>query len=85
MAKVNLLGVQNIDFENNQGDTVKGIKLHVTYKDENVAGEKCDSKFISAAACKNLGIVFDDLLAFVGSEVDIEQNLNGKVVGINPV
>ncbi len=85
MAKVNLLGVQNIDFENNQGDTVKGIKLHVTYKDENVAGEKCDSKFISAAACKNLGIEFDDMLSLVGSEVDIEQNLNGKVVGINPV
>ncbi len=85
MAKVNLCGVQPLDFESDKGDTIKGLKLHVSYQDENVMGYAVDTKFVSDMACKNLGITLDDIEPLIGCVVEIETNLKGKITGITPV
>lgn len=85
MAKVNLCGVQPMDFTTNDGDQIKGIKLHVSFQDENVMGYACDTKFLTAQACKNLGITVDYLEPMIGQVVDIETNLKGRVTGITSV
>lgn len=84
MAKVNLCGVQPLDFETKEGDIIKGLKLHLCYPDENVMGYACDTKFISSAACKNLGISLDDLEPLIGQVVELETNLKGKITSVKP-
>ena len=74
-----------MDFTTNDGDQIKGIKLHVSFQDENVMGYGCDTKFLTAQACKNLGITVDYLEPMIGQVVDIETNIKGKITGINPV
>lgn len=85
MAKVNLCGVQPVDFKTREGENLKGIKLHVSYQDENVMGYAVDTKFITAVACKNLHITLDDLEPLIGQVVEFETNLKGKVTGIHAV
>lgn len=84
MAKVNLCGVQPLDFETKEGDIIKGLKLHLCCPDENVMGYACDTKFISSAACKNLGISLDDLEPLIGQVVELETNLKGKITLVKP-
>lgn len=83
MPKVNLCGVQPLDFETKEGDTIKGIKLHVSYQDENVMGYAVDTKFISQASCKNLGISIDDLEPLIGTVVELETNIKGKITSVH--
>ena len=85
MAKVNLCGVQPIDFTTREGDKLEGIKLHVSFQDENVMGYAVDTKFITAKACKNLHITLDDLEPLIGQVVEFETNLNGKITGIHSI
>lgn len=85
MAKVHLVGLQPLDFPNKDGEQIKGINLHVNYDDENVYGEKADTKFLSDILCRNKGITIDTLLPYIGTDIDIEVNLKGKVTGINPI
>ncbi|MBQ4165717.1 MAG: hypothetical protein IJD85_05280 [Oscillospiraceae bacterium] len=85
MAKVDFIGVQDIDFYNDRGEHIDGISLFVTYKDPNVYGIKADKKFVSRDQCKNIGFTVDYLLPFVGKEVELETNLKGKVIGISDV
>lgn len=83
MAKVKLLGVQELDFKSNDGKEIKGIKLHVSFPDEFVYGYKVDTKFISDDACHNLHIYPAELKDLCGSEINIETNFSGKLVGIS--
>lgn len=85
MAKVNLCGVQPLDFTTREGEKLNGIKLHLSYQDENVMGYAVDTKFISAQACKNLHIDLDYLEPLIGQVVEFETNLKGKVTGIHVV
>lgn len=85
MAKVNLCGVQPMDFETSKGDQIKGIKIHLSYQDENVMGYACDNKFMSDEACKNLGITIDSLEPLIGQVVELETNLKGKIIGFHAV
>lgn len=85
MAKVNLCGVQPMDFKTREGENLQGIKLHVSYQDENVMGYAVDTKFINSKACKNLHITLDDLEPLIGQVVEFETNLKGKITGIHAV
>lgn len=85
MAKVTLLGVQELDFETKEGNTIKGIKLHVCFPDEFVSGQKVDTKFISDSVCSNLHIYAAELKDFIGEEIDIQTNFSGKLMGISLV
>ena len=80
--KVELVGLQLLDFPSKDGGQIKGINLEINFKDDNVYGKRADAKFISDIALKNLGITLDELLPLINSEVDLELNLKGKVVGI---
>lgn len=85
MAKVNLLGVRDLDFKNNDGDTIKGLKIFFCYPDPNVSGQIADSKFISSSLCHDLGVSFDVLASYVGQPIDLEVNFKGKICGISAV
>ena len=80
--KVELVGLQPLDFPSKDGGQIMGINLEINFKDDNVYGKRADAKFISDIALKNLGITLDELLPLINSEVDLELNLKGKVVGI---
>lgn len=85
MAKVNFIGLQNLDFETRDGNQIQGLKLHITFPDENVMGLMADSKFISREACKNLGLSVDSLTPMIGKEIEIETNIKGKVTGVRAI
>lgn len=82
---VKLVGLHPLDFPSKDGSQIKGINLECNFKDENVYGLKADAKFISDIALKNLGVTLEDLLPFIQSDVDLELNFKGKVVGIKQV
>lgn len=79
---VNLMGVQKLDFENDKGEKIQGLKLHIAYKDQYVSGLKCDSKFLSAESCENLGLSEQSLTKLVGKSVALETDLKGKIIGV---
>ena len=81
--KVNLLGVQDLDFTTREGDTIQGVKLHLCYTDANVAGRKVDTKFISRSALANLGIDVSSFTAAIGKEIDLQTDFGGKVCAVN--
>lgn len=83
MAKVRLIGVQELDFDTKEGNNIKGIKLHVSFPDEFVYGEKVDTKFISDEACHNLHIYPAELKDLVGELINIETNFSGKLLSIS--
>ena len=80
--KVDLVGLYPLDFPSKDGGQIKGINLECNFVDDNVYGKKAYAKFISDIALKNLGITLEDLLPLINSEVDLELNFKGKVVGI---
>lgn len=80
--KVDLVGLCPLDFPSKEGGQIKGINLECNFVDDNVYGKKADAKFISHIALKNLGITLEDLLPLINSELDLELNFKGKVVGI---
>lgn len=85
MAKVHFLGLQNLDFETRDGKQIQGLKLHISYPDENVMGVKADSKFVSREACKNLGLSVDYLSPLIGKDIELETNLNGGIIGVSAI
>lgn len=85
MAKVHLVGVQPLDFPNNKGEQIKGINLHINCEDDDVYGQRADTKFLSDILCKNKGITIDTLLPYLDSDIEIDVNLKGKVTGITPL
>lgn len=83
MAKVFLVGIQELDFDTKEGNHISGYSLHVAYPDEHFIGRKTDKKFISSTAFKNLGFSLDEISVLVDHNVDLETNIDGKVVGIH--
>ena len=60
--KVNLIGLRALDFENDKGDQVQGIKLFIAYPDDNVYGNCTESRFIMADRFDKLGLNLKDLI-----------------------
>lgn len=84
MAKVFLVGIQDMNFPTRDGSgRIDGIALQCNYPDPNVIGLKADSKFISRALCNSVGFTVESLTPYVKHNVELETNLNGKVVGIS--
>ena len=76
--KVKVLGVQAVDYVSRKtGNPVKGVTLHSSYKDAQVAGECVSSIFVS----DNLGIpCVSDIRP--GMTVDVEYNNRGYVADV---
>lgn len=85
MARCKLIGVQELDFEANDGKVIKGVKLHLSYPSDVVYGEKVDTKFISDNLCRKIGAYAEDFKEFVGSEIELILNPEGKLVGVSAV
>ena len=84
MAKVFLVGIQDMNFPTRDGkDVIDGISLYCNYSDRNVIGLRSDKKFISREICNSVGFTKESLAPYVQHTVDLETNLKGKVVGIS--
>lgn len=46
MQEFAVIGIQNINFKNNDGDLVRGTNLFLGFKDENVIGLKAQKFFL---------------------------------------
>ena len=82
MAKVKLYGVQALNFDSKDKQHIEGIKLHYGCFNQNVYGEKVDTKFFNSYVCTKLGLNYSELCTWVGKEVDFDVDLSGAVIGI---
>ena len=84
MAKVFLVGIQDMNFPTRDGSgRIDGIALQCNYPDRYVSGLRADSMFISREICNAVGFTVESLTPFVKHNVELETNLKGKVVGIS--
>lgn len=77
--KVTVLGIQGVDFPSRDtGEQVKGVKLHVKYKDSYVTGEAASNIFVR----DNLGIsCLSDIKP--GMLIEVDYNSRGRVCDIS--
>lgn len=76
--KAKVLGTQAVDYTSRRtGNLVKGVTLHVSYKDSQVCGDAVSNVFVS----DNLAIPGIADVA-PGMTVDIEYNSRGYVCGL---
>lgn len=73
--KVKLLGVMQIDFQNNSGERVTGLNLFVAFPDENVDGLRTEKFFLKE------GIVLPKDTK-LNDTVDISFNHKGKIEAV---
>lgn len=85
MAKVFFEGIQRLDFDSSDGKHIQGYNLHIAYPDENVIGRMTSKKFLSDEAFDNLGFTVDNLASLTQSDVELETNIKGKIIGIKPI
>lgn len=72
---VKVVGKQNVDFSNDKGERIEGIKLHILGTDKNVSGQCVFTEFVSPNSdCYDMA---NDLI--VGSAVTLVYNRKGKV------
>lgn len=69
VAKV--VGFERVDFEGNNGQSVKGTRVYVTYKNDTISGLGADMKFFSDDAKVKL----PELV--IGAEYDFNYQLKG--------
>lgn len=69
--QVKLMGVQPVNFTNNNGETINGMNIYCAFKDENVEGLRTEKFFIKDTIklpdCK------------LNDTIDIQFNMKGKV------
>ena len=70
--QVKLVGVQSINFTNNNGESINGTNIFCAFKDENVEGLRTEKFFIKA------GIEFPKD-AKLNDTLDIAFHMKGKV------
>lgn len=80
--KVNLIGLRELDFDNDKGEPVQGVKLFFSYPDDGVYGECTDQRFVGAKVFESFGISLKDLAEHIGEVIDIEINPRNKIVGL---
>lgn len=80
--KVTLVGFKSVDFKDDNGDRVQGIKIFIAYPDDNTVGCAADSKFIRQNVFDGFGITVEQLADSVDCVIDIEFGMKNKLVGI---
>ncbi len=81
--KCTLLGFKSLNFKNNEGEKIEGIKLFLAYPDEKTVGTECDAKFINQNVFNNFGITMEALADAVNCVVDVEFGMKNKVIGLS--
>lgn len=69
-----LLGIEEVDYENKMGRRVKGLKLHLTYQKKDVEGMCVETVFVSERIECNaqLGDIVRVVYNRFGSVTDVE-------------
>lgn len=67
-----LLGVQNLHFNNENGDLVKGDNIFVAFKDENIQGMRTERFFVKEEIGLPEGVKINDV-------IDISFKFKGKI------
>lgn len=67
-----LLGVQHINFTNNNGEAINGTNLFVAFKDESVDGVKTDKFFIRESIALPKDTKINDT-------IELSFNYKGKI------
>lgn len=80
--KVNLVGLHVLDFEDDNGKPVQGVKINIAFPDEGVYGNSVETRFINKNVFDSFGISVDDLIGKIGEVIDVEINPKNKIVGI---
>lgn len=69
--QVKLVGVQPVNFTNNNGETINGTNIFCAFRDENVEGLRTEKFFLKD------GIKLPDCK--INDTIEISFNMNGKV------
>ena len=80
--KCNLVGFKTLDFTDNAGKEVKGIKLFLAYPDTDVTGNATEDVFIRQNLFDTFGLSLDDLSGLVDTVINIEYGRKGKILGL---
>lgn len=83
--KCTLLGFKSVDFEDDNGNKISGVKIYYSYpdvSDDDLIGDMTDSKFINKKAFDSFPVTVKDLNDNLGCAFDIEFNPNKKVIGL---
>ncbi len=67
-----LIGKMKLEFQNREGDVIKGINLFVAFADPNVEGLRCEKFFVKD------GIPLPDQLK-VNDTIDLGFDYKGKI------
>ena len=70
-----LIGIQHINFTNNNGEAINGINLYVAFKDENVEGLRTDKFFLKEGIYLPKDTKLNDT-------IELSFNHKGKIVMI---
>lgn len=73
--QVQLVGVQNINFTNQNGEKISGKNLYVLYVDENVEGFRTDKFFLK----EGIALPKD---AKLNDNLDLSFNHKGKIEAV---
>lgn len=71
-----VVGYRIVDFVNNRGNTVQGLRLFLTFEEKHVFGIGCESVFISGTSAPS---------PVIGSVVTVFYNKFGKCTGYRAV
>jgi hypothetical protein len=80
--KVTLVGLRVLDFEDDTGKPIQGIKLNIAYPDEGVYGNAVESRFINQTVFDGFGIELEKVIKKIGEVIDIEYSPKNKIVGM---
>lgn len=69
VAKV--VGYERVDFSDNNGNSIKGTRLYITYQNEGINGQGSDMKFFSDDAKVKLPEIV------IGREYDFNYQMKG--------
>lgn len=74
---MNLVGKQMVDFTNDKGEKIKGVKLHFTCPDDRVSGLAATTQFFRADH-----VLYEQAVTMPLGEFAFDYGPRGRVVGI---
>lgn len=78
-----LLGHSYLDMKTESGELVQGTHIYIAHNQPTVNGQACRKIFVNdKVKSEILGI---DVSKFVGKQIEIETDFNGKAVAITSV
>ena len=75
-----IIGFRPSSFKGDQGDTISGMNIYLTYPLDKGTGQGTERVFLTDAKLNNVGYI-----PAVGDNVRVEYNRFGKCAGIYPV